>query len=1346
MGQTSSRARRPVLSSQVPEQHQQDVHIESSPPVEIPPSPSGNPVARVQTTPATTTLDAEQDHNVARQSYDHDHQNQEKQTAITRTSRGSLLRRSLTGFVKPVTTAVRGRSRAISGNVLHAGRENEGVVAIPNAVANEHGDVSGEQKRKEKSRMPWRNSKRWSKSWLPDPVNNLREEEVNRKETSSSLPGVSTTVGVGEMRGGSVAGTTGDVASTSRVEVQPAPKGMETLKGKEKENLEGGSESENHMSVPNSGLEENQNLGITLGDTGKANSSAAAAAPTTTNNSSQVPGDILRGPHVHPIPVPACTPESSSLSPSAVPAPSSMDHSDNTNGNHQQWESSSTDHHRRYRREFSPIGLSALPPISMTPSPRVMIPPFVPFSPSAAPRPITTRQRIGIAPGNNSNNRQFPPPGTLVVVQGIVHTTDVSRSDGVQSNSNHADGETATTTGGIGSNDISTGSTQAENNDDEVGIGRGRSQQSSSSAVDRLSALLGREGGTSSLSMDEGVGEHEAEVSTGGIQLSEGATSREQAQREHQQSQLSSSEQARSTSIISSNSIDVLGTLLRLVFPFDNGLELSIDTLVILFSVAAAATAASLLTGSSEPILSSGLASNPTADSTMNSVSIPSSPSPPSASDAATTGANTSTPSPFFLPPSPFHPVTSSPRFSTSSVSSATVTPRIFNDHVNPSSSSSHIPSSASYIQSPMTAMNDDSSAGRAERIRQAWSMIRERLGLQGNNVSSMSPSTPPSFPSASSPLSTAGPSTSVTSNSGNANLMGLPLSSTPVAITANSNIGVDRTATALNPNTMANASARDSALNGRSGDLREGASRGRERTLRDDTREHMLAEMTRVFNNGLGLGPNASTSAEDFRSISSHRSGERELPPEGSFERFLVELQTELRVALTQGYQSGDGQSGDREEGEVQRQQGQEPVSADTQDSAQGETVIHRENEPQSLGPLELVEEVTEQEVSTDDDMPSLQNVSNNSSSENVDGSCLFSTSCCFDIHITSSAIPSEPPQSQLQEPTPGPSRLASTSVVDPVPAREDDNRDVVNSARNASTGATEGNASIDASGRINWWRLYRFPPVASTVRPGLELGHVPLTSAPASGMPARRLSSMMSAPPFSFPSIAATRISPSSEAGPSRSPSMPSSPTTNDSSTQNASPDASPFTPTTGNGNHTNTGNTVVPVIIVGLQSVNTPNWRPVMPMGPNDIFDEAQHINHTPNLQRHQAARDIALSMMGSGGDGEDEYDGLLSSSAFGSRQRGGEGRNRGWQNRAASALRNLRPSSIGGSGASVENRRGQSSGGAGSGSDTGTGTDLPPTGSRTFLIYVIGGKFSVMIESMVGQLICTRLLST
>lgn len=420
--------------------------------------------------------------------------------------------------------------------------------------------------------------------------------------------------------------------------------------------------------------------------------------------------------------------------------------------------------------------------------------------------------------------------------------------------------------------------------------------------------------------------------------------------------------------------------------PLNNGLGLSIYTLVLLFSVAAAATAASLLTGSSEPILSSGLASNPTADSTMNSVSLPSSPSPPSAGDTATsTGENTPA-------PSPFRPVRLSPRFSTSSVSSATaIPPRILNNYVNPLSAASHIPSP--YTQSPITGMNDESSAGRAERIRQAWSMIRERLRLQGNNVSSISSSTPSLSPSALSPLSAAVSGTSVISNSGNVNLMDLPLpSSTPIVIGATSNVGVDPAASTLSPSATANVSGRDRTLNGRSGDLREGAGRARERTLRDDTREHMLAEMTRVFNNGLGLGPNTSTSAEDFRSISSHRSGERELPPEGSFERFLVELQTELRVALTPGVQDENGQNGDREEGEVQRQQGREAVSAETQDSSQGETVIEGENESRSLGPLELVEEVTEQDVLTDDDMPSLQNVSNNSSSEDVNhGSYLF-------------------------------------------------------------------------------------------------------------------------------------------------------------------------------------------------------------------------------------------------------------------------------------------------------------------------------------------------------------------
>lgn len=418
-----------------------------------------------------------------------------------------------------------------------------------------------------------------------------------------------------------------------------------------------------------------------------------------------------------------------------------------------------------------------------------------------------------------------------------------------------------------------------------------------------------------------------------------------------------------------------------------HALELLIDRSVILFSVAAAATAASLLTGSSEPILSSGLASNPTADSTMNSVSSSSSSSsssPTSTGDAAAiTGANTPA-------PLPFHPATLSPRLSTSSASasSATVTPSTWipDNYVNPSSSSSHVPSfvSASYTRSPISGIHDESSAGRTERMRQAWSTIRERLGLGGGHVSSMPSSTPLSSTSTSSsllPIAVSG--TSTTSNSGNANSMGLPSlssSSHPTTTTASSNVGVGGTA-ATSSTSSASATANAERWDGRE----------RERTLRADTREQMLAEMTRVFNNGFGLSLNASTpGVEDFRNGSRRRGEQREVPPEGSFERFLAELQTDMRIALIQGHQSGDRGEGERE---VPGQQGREDVSANNaQETLQGAVVVggereHRENEPRSLGPLE---ESQEQEGSTDDDMPSLQDVSNDSSSENH-GSCFF-------------------------------------------------------------------------------------------------------------------------------------------------------------------------------------------------------------------------------------------------------------------------------------------------------------------------------------------------------------------
>ena len=477
MGQTSSRARRP---SPVRDRHQQDGRIESSAPVLIPPPP---PV---------TTATAEPDvHAVVMNSPNHPHNqpSQKTTTAITRSSQRSSVRKGLIHLVQPVTTAVRGRGQrnrldAENGLIPPAGGGSEGTIAVDQARA------------KDKKRMSWRRSKRWSTSPWSDTANRLQEEEDGDSgEANSSFP-VVTRSDDGETRGAS----TSIVASTSTTQAQPTLNEMESLKGKERENQEG--ESEQPTSAPDLGLETNHHDSRVSSDgTGKARSS------TTTTTSSSV--DILRAPHVHPIPLPSCTSEPSSshsLSPSAA-APYDMDH---TTGHQQQGEGSSMDHHDRYRREFSPVGVSALPPMA-----RAMATPSVPPSPLALPRSTTTtQQRAGAAPGSNS--RQFPPPGTLVVVQGIVHTTDVSRSDGGHSNRNHANGP-ATTGSGVGSNDVST---QDGNSDDEDGLGRAGSQQSPSSTVNRLSAMLGRGGvggGDASSSSSVVVGETETEVSAKGV-------------------------------------------------------------------------------------------------------------------------------------------------------------------------------------------------------------------------------------------------------------------------------------------------------------------------------------------------------------------------------------------------------------------------------------------------------------------------------------------------------------------------------------------------------------------------------------------------------------------------------------------------------------------------------------------------------------------------------------------------------------------------------------------------------------------------------------------------------------
>lgn len=222
--------------------------------------------------------------------------------------------------------------------------------------------------------------------------------------------------------------------------------------------------------------------------------------------------------------------------------------------------------------------------------------------------------------------------------------------------------------------------------------------------------------------------------------------------------------------------------------------------------------------------------------------------------------------------------------------------------------------------------------------MRQAWGTIRERLGLRANPPSSTSTTT------------TTNPSpTSV----------GTPLLPAPSLPSSTTSLGLN----------TARERERNQALT--------------------DTREQMLAEMARAFNIGLGLGPNASTGAEEDhqqqeggrrRSSGSSSSGENEgrqnedsagtgggpwttpttdLPPEGSFERFLVELQSDLRVALTQegrGEESGEQQ----EEGREVAQLGATEMQAETGTNASSGGEGERESAPsvRSLVPTELDDE----------------------------------------------------------------------------------------------------------------------------------------------------------------------------------------------------------------------------------------------------------------------------------------------------------------------------------------------------------------------------------------------------
>ena len=775
-------------------------------------------------------------------------------------------------------------------------------------------------------------------------------------------------------------------------------------------------------------------------------------------------------------------------------------------------------------------------------------------------------------PSSPLPSARFPPPGTLVVVQGIVHTTDVSRNNtqGTDSNS------TSTSTlrpvpAPLPDATAESGTSRARNRLSALLRPRSASSRPPSTTNDSVPSVTV----TPPADLDLPSVEPEVlEPFTQAIPFTNEPADAPADQPPLEDSSLFPTNHHNHSPSISSSSIDVLGTLLRYIF---------LVLYKILFnhhlfsSVVAAATAASLLTGSSDPILSSGLA-------------------PPNPSTVPQTNDN--------VPAIPNAPLT------------------------------------------------EISAAGRAERMRHAWGTIRERLGLR--------PSAPPP-------------------EQGTRNI------DVPPATTA-----AAAAATATEP-------AAPISL--------------------PDTRELMLAEMTRAFNGGFGLGahgiagapasrnnnqaegestvpPDANNTVNNQGSSDSRTPSLATLPPEGSFDRFLMDLQIDLRTALTQAEDLPHSPT---------HHDRQSTPSEPVQQSQEAETRTEIANDD---GPSSIVHPLPEtQHISHQHEDHHPQGTPESTHTDNVD-SGRSSMPDLSEVYDTDSEF--EDAEESDDDGTsyfsyPRIQLIHLFNFLDFHSARHASNPVLNNSPRTPTLGA----GRIDALGRINWWRLYRFPPV---MPPRLDMANFRPAFAPGGAAP----TTTPSVPP-TLPIISSTVAS----EGLQSIPTIPTlSPTSADppssSSSDTATSSSSTSIPPLPQTQDPPTPQTVVPVIVVGLQSVNS-DWRPDMPPPDDTDMDVFGH-NHGVG----------GAEIGGNGGHetfDDDDFDGfgnlqhpseLLPDEAAGmgaGRGRGvgagSEGRPRGWQSRVPNAIRNLRPG-----------RRP---------APPGTQHSVTTPGSRTFLIYVIGGLY-------------------
>ena len=422
------------------------------------------------------------------------------------------------------------------------------------------------------------------------------------------------------------------------------------------------------------------------------------------------------------------------------------------------------------------------------------------------------------------------------------------------------------------------------------------------------------------------------------------------------------------------------------------------------------------------------------------------------------------------------------------------------------------------------------------------------------------------------------------------------------------------------------------------------------------DPRTQLLADMARAFQMGLdpedGSGPGSRSGAPSSPAIEVNLGdGQRQQaqqqersPPEDSFERFLMDLQVDLRRTLE------DGRPENESEPEPQPEQEQEQEASSVGVDAQ--PLVYPQEAPISTHGLESATEA----LDSGEDLPALP----------LDDDDLLNHNEADTHAIGDDGQPvlEEEPVTTVSPPTPlssppPPSPPPSQLPVMPLPPTR---RTVAGSERRPGGG-------------INWWRMYRFPPM---VVPSGILG-----SSPASPLP----------PPTTAP---AAPTSTSDSAG---------------NSPEAGAPPNEPVTASTVSDTQTQTqaqnGNTVVPVIVVGLQSVH--GYGHAHAHGHRHAEGRDEHL--LQQLQQQAQTQQDA---------GQDHDHPVLDDSpeqaADTLRDRE---RERRWSTRAADTFRGLRP--VHGPG---------STGREGSGSSGSEGGDARASedghGSTTFFIYVIGGK--------------------